>query len=90
MNRKGKNVKVIGTCGPGWGLACLFGSGEPNRQEIFLTGLSAMLVTVGMVTVSFSVVTWYMMAEGGLACLFGSEEPDRQEILRIGLFAALV
>ena len=34
-------IKVIGTCGPGCGTACLFGSNEPNRQEILLTGLSA-------------------------------------------------
>ncbi len=33
--------KVTGTCGPGCGTACLFGSNEPNRQEILLTGLSA-------------------------------------------------
>jgi hypothetical protein len=34
-------IKIIGTCGPGSGTACLFGSKEPNRQEILLTGLSA-------------------------------------------------
>ncbi len=33
--------KIIGTCGPGCGTACLFGSKEPDRQEILLTGLSA-------------------------------------------------
>ncbi len=33
--------KVTGTCGSGCGTACLFGSNEPNRQEILLTGLPA-------------------------------------------------
>jgi hypothetical protein len=40
---------------------------------------------IGMVTVRFSVVIWYMMAEGGgKACLFGSAELNRQEIPRMG------
>ena len=39
-NKNGR-IKAAGTCGPGWGTACLFGSKEPNRQEILLTGLSA-------------------------------------------------
>ena len=25
-NMKGETIKVAGTCGPGWGTACLFGS----------------------------------------------------------------
>jgi hypothetical protein len=40
----GENIgtsRIIGTCGPGCGTACLIGSKEPDRQEILLTGLSA-------------------------------------------------
>jgi hypothetical protein len=42
-NRGGNNgtSKITGTCGPGCGTACLFGSKELNRQEILLTGLAA-------------------------------------------------
>jgi hypothetical protein len=40
-NKNVGTIKIIGTCGPGCGTACLFGSKEPNRQEILLTGLSA-------------------------------------------------
>jgi len=40
-HKNGRTIKAAGTCGPGWGTACLFGSKEPNRQEIPLTGLSA-------------------------------------------------
>ena len=39
--RKIETSRIRGTCGPGCGTACLFGSKEPNRQEILLTGLSA-------------------------------------------------
>ncbi len=40
-NKSVRTIKAVGTCGPGCGKACLFGSKEPNRQEILLTGLSA-------------------------------------------------
>ncbi len=40
-NKIGGTIKAVGKCGPGCGTACLFGSKEPNRQEILLTGLSA-------------------------------------------------
>jgi hypothetical protein len=39
--RKIGTSRIRGTCGPGCGKACLFGSEEPNRREILLTGLSA-------------------------------------------------
>ncbi len=40
-NKNVGRIKAVGTCGPGCWTACLFGSKEPNRQEILLTGLSA-------------------------------------------------